>query len=119
MGLNTRKAVFGVSKNLILKSACSATETNLKIEMLLVGSFDRILSKKQITKALISLQEGAGWSAPLSFANPEDRFSSVKAHMIVDLWSRLTLKGPPIICSRRQFQILPLFQKQQIRHDIS
>ena len=23
----------------------------------------------------------------------------------------LTLKAPPIICSRRQFQILPLFQK--------
>ena len=31
----------------------------------------------------------------------------------------LTLKAPPIICSRRQFLILPLFQKQQIRHDIS
>ena len=31
----------------------------------------------------------------------------------------LTLKAPPIICSRRQFQILPLFQKLQIRHDIS
>ena len=25
--------------------------------------------------------------------------------------SHLTLKAPPIICSRRQFQILPLFQK--------
>ena len=24
---------------------------------------------------------------------------------------QLTLKGPPIICSRRQLQILPLFQK--------
>ena len=31
----------------------------------------------------------------------------------------LTLKAPPIICSRRRLQILPLFQKQQIRHDIS
>ena len=31
----------------------------------------------------------------------------------------LTLKTPPIICSRRQLQILPLFQKWQIRHDIS
>ena len=26
-------------------------------------------------------------------------------------WSNLTLKAPPIICNRRQFQILPLFQK--------
>ena len=24
---------------------------------------------------------------------------------------KLTLKAPPIICSRRQFQILPIFQK--------
>ena len=31
----------------------------------------------------------------------------------------LTLKAPPIICSRRQFQILPLFFKKEIRHDIS
>ena len=32
----------------------------------------------------------------------------------------LTLKAPPIICSRRQLKILPFFfQKQQIRHDIS
>ena len=46
-----------------------------------------ILSKKQITKALISLQEGAGWSAPLLFANLEGRFSRFKAHIIVDLWN--------------------------------
>ena len=25
----------------------------------------------------------------------------------------LTLEGPPIICSRRQFQILPLFQNNK------
>ena len=31
----------------------------------------------------------------------------------------LTLKAPPIICSRRQFQILVRFQKYQIRHYIS
>ena len=31
----------------------------------------------------------------------------------------LTHKAPPIICSRRPFQILLLFQKQQKRHDIS
>ena len=32
---------------------------------------------------------------------------------------QLTLKAPPIICSRRQFQILLLFEKSQIRHDIA
>ena len=30
-----------------------------------------------------------------------------------------TLKAPPTICSRRQFQILPLFQKSQMRYEIS
>ena len=33
-----------------------------------------IISKKRITNALISLRGCAGWSAPLLFANPEDRF---------------------------------------------
>ena len=31
----------------------------------------------------------------------------------------LTLKAPPLFCSRRQFKILALFQKYWIRHDIS
>ena len=31
----------------------------------------------------------------------------------------LTLKAPPTICSRQHFQILLLYQKYQIRHDIS
>ena len=31
----------------------------------------------------------------------------------------LTHKAPPVICSRRQFKNLLLFQKIQIRHDIS
>ena len=39
-----------------------------------------ILSKKQITKALISLR--GGWSAPLLFAVPEDRFSRVEDQII-------------------------------------
>ena len=38
-----------------------------------------ILSKKRIIKALISLRICAGWSAPLLFANPKDRFSRVPA----------------------------------------
>ena len=47
----------------------------------LVASLDMIVSKRQITKALISLHGCTGWSAPLLFANPEDRFSHVVAHI--------------------------------------
>ena len=42
--------------------------------------------------------------------------NTVKKHSST-VWS--WNKAPPIICSRRQLQILPLFQKQHIRHDIS
>ena len=42
-----------------------------------------ILSNKRITKMLIRLPECAGWAAPLLFANPEDRFSLVEAHLKV------------------------------------
>ena len=45
------------------------------------------LFKKRISKALISLHGCAGWSAPLLFANHEDRFSCVEAHIHVFLWS--------------------------------
>ena len=38
-----------------------------------------ILSTEPIIKALISLRGYAGWSAPLLFANPKDRFSHVEA----------------------------------------
>ena len=69
MGLDARKPVFGVSEKAILKPGPSATGTSLKIEILFVSSLDLILSKKRITKALISLRECAGWSAPLLFAN--------------------------------------------------
>ena len=40
-----------------------------------------ILLVKRITKALISQRGSAGWSAPLLFANPQDRFSRVDAHI--------------------------------------
>ena len=49
----------------------------------LVGEFDG-RSNKRITKALISLGGCAGWSAPLLFANPEDRFSCVEVYMILE-----------------------------------
>ena len=56
-------------------TTCIATETSLKIEMPLVVSLDMMLSTKRMTKALIKMCECAGASAPLLFANPEDRFS--------------------------------------------
>ena len=52
-----------------LKPLSSATETSLKIKILHVASLYTILSKKQITKALISLRLCVGWSAPLLVAN--------------------------------------------------
>ena len=53
--------------------------TSYKIETSLLASVDMIFSNKRKTKALISLRKRAGWSAPLLFAKPEDRFSSVNA----------------------------------------
>ena len=41
-----------------------------------------ILFKKRITKVLISLCKCAGWSAPVLFETPEDRFSRVEAHIV-------------------------------------
>ena len=39
------------------------------------------LSNKPITKAHIRLRGCTGWSAPLLFANTEDSFSRVEAHI--------------------------------------
>ena len=52
-------------------------------KILLEASVDMILSNKQKTKALIRLPRCAGWSAPLLFANPKNRFSRVEAHIHV------------------------------------
>ena len=41
-----------------------------------------ILSNKRIMKALIKQRVCPGWSAPLLFTNPEDRFSRAEAHII-------------------------------------
>ena len=58
-----------------------ATGTSWKIKIVLVASLDMILSNKPITKVLIRLRISTGWSAPLLFANPEDRFSCVETHI--------------------------------------
>ena len=63
------KPVFGVVDKLELKPASKATETRYLIEISLVASLDIIVSKKRLTKALVSLRGCAGWSAPLLFAN--------------------------------------------------
>ena len=42
-----------------------------------------ILFKKRITQALIRLRGCAGWSAPVLFATPEDRFSHVEAQSCI------------------------------------
>ena len=81
MGLDTKNPVIVVSNKVRLKPVSSATEASLKIEISHVASLDMILSKKQITKALISLlgytSIPTDWSAPLLFMNPEDRFSRI------------------------------------------
>ena len=41
-----------------------------------------VLYKTRKTKALIRLRGCAGWSAPVLFANPEDRFSRVEAQFV-------------------------------------
>ena len=39
------------------------------------------LSNKRVTKVLIRLHRCAGWSVPLLFTNPENRFSHFKPHI--------------------------------------
>ena len=48
-----------------------------------------ILSKKQITNALISLHGWTGWYSPL-FSHPKDRFSPVNAFFMKGFWNTQT-----------------------------
>ena len=82
MGLVMRKPVFGVSEKASFKPVSSATETSWNIEISPVARKHMILSQTGITKALIRLHFCAGWSAPVLFADPEDKFSRVKALII-------------------------------------
>ena len=81
------KPVFWVSEKVRLTLVCSTTGTSWNIEISLIASLDMILSRKRITKALIRLRGCAGWSAPLLFAQPDDRFSRLEAQIIT--WCRL------------------------------
>ena len=69
------------------KQACSTTESTQKIEILQVARLSLVMKffNKQITKELIRLRWIASWSAPLLFANPEDRFSHVENQMNSEL----------------------------------
>ena len=84
MGLIATKPVFGVSDKARLKPGPSARKTSWKIKILLVASLNMILSKTRITRALIRLRGCTGWSAPVLFASPEDRYPHVEAHMITN-----------------------------------
>ena len=83
MTFDATKPVFGVSDKARLKSVSSATETSKKNQISPVASIDKILSKKGITMAMTSLRRCEGWSTPLLFAHPEDRFSRVEGHIII------------------------------------
>ena len=69
VGLDPTKPVFKVSDIVRLTTVPSATETR-NLKKLLVSSLDMILSKKWITKALISLCRCTCWSGSSLFANP-------------------------------------------------
>ena len=69
LGHVARKPVSGVSDQASFKPVSSATETS-QIEISPVASLHMMLSKKQITKALIRLRGCVGWSATVLFANP-------------------------------------------------
>ena len=79
MGLDTTKPVFGVSDKARLKPISSATATSYFIEISPVASLPMILSWMRITTAPIRLGRSAGWSTPLLFAIPVDKFSRVRA----------------------------------------
>ena len=77
--IDATKHVFGGSDKARLKPVSSTVETSYKFEISPVAILDMKLSIKRITKVLISLCLCADWSAPLLFADPEDRFAHVKA----------------------------------------
>ena len=55
-----------------------------KFEISLGANLDMILFNKRLTNALIRRHGCTGWSAFLLFANPEDRFSLVEAHSMLN-----------------------------------
>ena len=85
MGLDAKKAVFGVSRDKArLKQVSSATETSQKTEILLVATLDNnTFQKKGITKALVSLRGCAGWSVPCCSQTPKTGFLASRPLILV------------------------------------
>ena len=81
MGLFGKKPVFGVSDKARFKPVSSVTGTSYELEIWHVARLDMIFSKMRKTKSMIRLGGCAGWSAPLLYPNPEDRFSRDEPHM--------------------------------------
>ena len=81
-----RKPVFGVSDQVRLKLACSATETSYRLEILDIETRDIILSRQRTTKVLIRLLGCTGWSASLLFVYGINRCSHEVAHIIILLF---------------------------------
>ena len=94
-----QETCFRVSDKVRFKLACSATETSYKIENLLEESLYMILSKLQITKALIRLGECTGWSAPLLFTNHRRQVFSCRCpyhfHFSFSAWFRVFRENKP------------------------
>ena len=98
------------------QTKCDSNFSNSwKIEVSPAASLD-ILSKKQITKSLISLYVSLGWSAPLLlFANMEDTFSNVESLMIyVTQCQKTCLAQSGFIHVREMSGKFNLFQGQGI-----
>ena len=80
MGLIARKVVYGIYDQAIPKPAPQLQRLATKV----VASLEMVLSNMRITRMLIRLLRCAGWSAPLLFANQEDRFSGAGAHIVLE-----------------------------------
>ena len=89
MGLVARKPVVGVSDKQVSNQSPQLQRQARNCNFT-CSKFTMILSKMRITKALIRLRGCAGWSTPVLFENPEDRFSRVEAHIHMELICFLT-----------------------------
>ena len=58
MPIRLEKPKFAFCDKVGFKPACSVTKTSKKVEMSLVASLDKILSKKRITKACSNYAPG-------------------------------------------------------------
>ena len=91
MSLVMRHVSSGVSNQVRLKLACSATKASMRLESLVTETRDITLSRQRTAKALIRLRGCAGWSAPLLSAyDIRHVFSCPGAYVFAHLSRRLT-----------------------------